>query len=289
MQRAGVVVVTAASGHVGREVVRVLSAKGHSVRAAGPSLSALRAAHGDGVEAARLDFCDQSTFQEALAGSSGLFLVRPPAIAEVKSTLLPFIDAAVNSGVQHVVFLSVIGAGENPLVPHYQVEQHLRSKVEGYTFLRPGFFSQNLGSAYRDDIASDGKLFVPVAHGRIAFVDIRDVAEVAAVVFADPAAHRGKAYTLTGPEAVSFEEVAELLSEVLGRRIKYEPASVVSFVRHLHDRGLPLSQVAVQTVLHVGLRYGQAEHVDPTLEQLLGRRGHTVERYVRDHHNLWRP
>lgn len=290
-------VVTAASGNVGREVVRSVVARQMTVRAVGPSLEALHRDHdpivpgdddGPRVEFAKLDFNRLATFAPALQGTTALFLVRPPSIADMKTTLFPFIDAAIGEGVDHIVFLSVIGADGNRMVPHHAVEQYLAEKSVGYTFLRPGFFAQNLGRAYRDDIALEGKLFVPAAHGRVAFVDVRDIAEVAALILEQPELHRGKAYTLTGPEAITFEEVATLLSDVLGRKVRYEPATVMSYVRHLHARGLPLSQVAVQTAVHVGLRYGQAEEVDPTLETLLGRRGHTVERYVRDHHHLWR-
>jgi uncharacterized protein YbjT (DUF2867 family) len=151
------------------------------------------------------------------------------------------------------------------------------------------FFAQNLGDVYRLDIAEDDRLFVPASHGRVAFVDIRDVAEVAALVLTEPEFHLGKAYTLTGPAAVSFQEIAELLTQVLGRAIRYESATVVGYVRHLHERGLPLGLIAGQTLLHVGLRFGQAERVDETMEQLLGRRGRTVERYVRENEQLWHP
>lgn len=283
------VVVTAASGNVGREAVHALQNRGISVRAAGCSVDELRAVLGDDVPAVRFDFRDASTFDRTLGRASSVFLVRPPAISDVKSAMIPFVDAALRSGVRHIVFMSAAGLGDSRLLPHYVVEQYLRAKFEGYTFLRPGFFTQHLGGVFRDDIVREGRLFVPAARGRVAFVDVRDVAEVAANVLANPEEHHKSVYTLTGPEAITFAEVAELLSEVLGRDVRYEPASIVSYVRRLHERGVPLPKVAIETVLHVGLRYGQAERVDPTLERLLGRRGHTVERYVRDHDHLWLP
>lgn len=283
------VVVTAASGSVGREAVFALLKRKIPVRAADRSIEELRSIFGEEVPLVRLDFGDATSFDSAFEGASSIFLVRPPPITDVKSAMIPFVDAALRKKIRHIVFLSAAGLGDSRLLPHYVVEQYLRAKFDGYTFLRPGFFTQHLGGVYRDDIVRDGKLFVPAAHGRVAFVDMRDVAEIAANIFADPEVHYKRVYTLTGPEAVTFAEVAELLSEVLGRDVHYEPASVVSYVRHLHDQGVPLAKVAVQTVLHVGLRFGQAERVDPTLERLLGRRGHTVERYVRDFDHLWAP
>ena len=279
--------VTGAVGNVGREVVRSLRAHGREVRAADLSVGSIRAMHGDDIEAAVLDYEAHETFARAVEGCDSLFLVRPPAIACMESTLLPFIDAASAGGVKHVVFLSCAGAGTNKLVPHHAVEKYLAARGVGYTLLRPGFFSQNLGVAYRKDIAEEGRLFLPAGRGRVAFVDIRDVAEVAAIIFDDPLAHQSAAYDCTGPEALSFEETARLMTDVVRRPIRYEPASIAGYVRHLHVHGLPLAQIAVQTVLHVGLRFGQSEKIDPTLERLLGRRPRTLAAYVRESAELW--
>jgi uncharacterized protein YbjT (DUF2867 family) len=281
------VLVTGAVGNVGREVVRSLRAHGHTVRAADLSVGAIRAMHGAEVEAAVLDYGAHETFTEAVSGCDALFLVRPPAIACMESTLLPFIDAVLAAGVKHIVFLSCAGAATNKLVPHHAVEKHLAARGPGHTLLRPGFFSQNLGDAYRRDIAEEGRIFLPAGRGRVAFVDIRDVAEVASIIFEDPAAHQSAAYDCTGPEALTFEETARLMTDVVRRPIRYEPASIAGYVRHLHIRGLPLAQIAVQTVLHVGLRFGQSEKIDPTLERLLGRRPRTLATYVRESVKLW--
>lgn len=281
-----VILVTGATGNVGREVVRVLLAANLRARAADRDPSRARALLGEGVASVRLDYRDPATFAAAVDGARGLFLLRPPAIADVEHTLLPFIDEARRRGVQHIVFLSVAGAGKNPLVPHHAVERHL-APTSGWTVLRPGFFAQNLGDAYRRDIVEDARIYVPAGRGRAAFVDVRDLAELAATIFASPQAHEGRAYTLTGPEAIDFAGAASCLSEALGRPIRYEPASILGYVRHLRRRGMPWAQVGVQAVLHAGLRFGQAERVDPTLERLLGRRPRTVRAYVQDHRAIW--
>jgi uncharacterized protein YbjT (DUF2867 family) len=199
------------------------------------------------------------------------------------------VDAARAAGVGPVVFLSVAGAGTNKLVPHHDVEAHLIQRGGAYTLLRPGFFAQNLQDAYRRDLVEDDRLYVPAGRGRVTFVDGRDLAEVAATCLLDPDRHAGQAYTLTGPEPVTFEEAAALLTRALGRPIRYVPASIPGYLLHLRRRrGLPWAQAGVQTILHVGLRFGQAERVDPTLEGLLGRRPGTLARYIEDHAALWR-
>jgi uncharacterized protein YbjT (DUF2867 family) len=283
------VLVTGAVGHVGREVVRAMASRGQVPYAADVSASAVEAMHGDRARPVRLDYEDACTFDKALEGIETVFLVRPPSIVSMESTLLPFVDAAIARGAKHIVFLSAAGAATNKLVPHHAVERYLSDCDVNYTFLRPGFFSQNLGVAYRDDIARDSRLFLPAGRGRVAFVDIRDVAELAAMILADPGPHRSAAYTCTGPEAFSFEETARLMTDVIRRPIRYECASIAGYVRHLHVRGLPLAQIAVQTVLHVGLRFGQSEQIDPTLERLLGRRPRTLATYVRESADVWTP
>lgn len=193
----------------------------------------------------------------------------------------------MEGGGRQVVFLSVAGAADNPLVPHYAVEQHLRQGPAGWTIVRPGFFAQNLGDAYRDDIVQHDRIFVPAGAGRAAFIDVRDVAAVAVDALVNPAAHQGRVYTLTGPEALSFADAASLLSHELNRTIRYQPASVPAYFFHLRRRGMPFGQVIIQTILHVGLRFGQAETVDETLASLLKQPPRTLHNYVRDHRALW--
>ncbi|WP_216627310.1 SDR family oxidoreductase, partial [Corallococcus exercitus] len=284
------VLVTGPTGNVGRAVVRALLAEGVAVRAAVKSpehtVSLLKEMDGD-VMPVPLDFRRPETFLPALEGVRGVFLMRPPAIASMQDTLNAFVDAAATQGVKQVVFLSVDGADKRSWIPHHAVEEHLKRSSLGWTLLRPTFFAQNLGDAYREDLRQDHRLFVPAAHGRVAFVDVRDVGDLVARAMVDTSL-LNRAFTLTGPEAVTFEQVAAILSEVLGRPIRYEPASVAGYVRHLHGRRMPWGQVAVQTLLHVGLRFGQAEQVDPTLANLLGRPTRTVRQYIEDHAPLWR-
>ncbi len=276
--------VTGAGGNVGREVVRECLARGVPVRAADRAPSE----PGAGVERVRFDFLDRSTWAPALAGCDQLFLLRPPPIGDMKRTLCPFVDAAYAAGVRHVTFVSVAGVECMTWVPHHAVERHLAASGQRWTCLRPGFFAQNFEDAYRRDIVEDGRLFVPAGNGRVAFVDVRDVAAVACRVFEDPQAHSGRALTLTGPDASTFFEAAAILTRILGRAIRYDPASLPAYVWHLgRRRQMAWMQIAVQTVLHVGLRRGDAEKVESTVEQILGRPARSLEAYVRASAAAW--
>jgi uncharacterized protein YbjT (DUF2867 family) len=298
------VLVTGARGHVGREVVRACLERGLGVRAAvrevdgagRPSVrdeirGVARPIHDGGSdgggETARFDFHDRGTWRAALEGCELLFLLRPPAIARVSTTMIPFVELAYERGVEHVVFLSVSGAERASWIPHRRIELFLERTLASWTVLRPGFFAQNLGDAYRRDLADDDRLYVPAGRGRVAFLDVRDAGDVAACVLADPKAHRRAFLTLTGPEALTFDDVARVLSSALDRTIRYEPATVLGYTRHLLRRGLPPAQIAVQTILHLGLRRGDAERVDDTVRAVLGREATPLADYVARSVHLW--
>lgn len=281
------VLVTGAMGNVGLEVVHALLKRGLRVVAAGSRQHHIKATFGDSVTSVRLDFCDRTTWSHALHGAEHMFLMRPPAIADVENNINPFVDFARAHGVDHIVFLSVAGAGKNKVVPHRKVEDHLRARGDHHTNLRPGFFAQNLQAAYRDDIIQDNRIYVPAGHAPVNWIDVRDVADVAALVLAEPHKHRGQNYTLAGPGPVPWSEVADALTAALGRPVRYEPASVLGYVRHLSAQGLPRGATLVQTILHFLLRFGQGATVDPTLERLLGRPGRSVRDYIGDHARIW--
>ncbi len=282
----GPVLVVGASGNLGGAVVRALLAGGRQVRAVGTDVEALENAF-PAAEAVRLDLHDPTSFGPALDGAAGLFLMRPPAISTVGPTLNALLDVGEQSGVAHVVFSSVTGADTNRVVPHHRVERHLHASGLSWTILRPGFFAQNLADAYAADIVRSDRIYLPAGRGRAAFVDVRDIGAAAAAVLADPSAHAGKGYALTGPRALDFDEVAAIMTHELGRSIRYRRAGIVGYARHLRGQGLPVPQVLVQTILHTGLRFGQGESLDPALARLLGRAPTSLEQYVHDHRSSW--
>ncbi len=277
--------VTGASGNIGTAVVECLRTRQIPVRIGARSPNSIPSQ--PNTEVVPFNFLDNATFRSAVQGCDAMFLLRPPAIADTRKTLNPLIDMARSQGIQHIVFISVAGAGDNLIVPHHAVEQHLYQAPKGWTILRPGFFAQNLGDAYRDDIVESDRIFLPAGAGRVAFIDTRDVAEVAANVLIDPADHQAQTYTLTGSEALSFDQVASILSDEINRAIAYQPASIPSYCLHLLRRKMPLEQIIVQTILHVGLRFGQAETIDDTLPKLLGHSSRSLRHYIQDYRHLW--
>jgi len=279
------VLVTGATGTVGRHVVRGLLERGRPVRAA--VRDPARADLPPGVETVRLVFGDAGTYEAAFDGVGGLFLMRPPQIADVREKILPALAAARRAGVERVAFLSLQGAGRNRFVPHRRIEDDLREHGPAWTMLRAGFFLQNLIDPHGPDIAERDEIFLPAGAGRTAFVDARDVAEAAAIVLAEPE-HEHRAYELTGREALTYRQVAAALSEVLGREIRYVDAAPWSFWTRMRARGHPRAQVAVMLALYTSCRLGLAAHVSPDLERVLGRPPRDVHAFARYAADAWR-
>ena len=153
---------------------------------------------------------------------------------------------------------------------------------------RPGFFAQNLGGPYRQDVREDSRIYLPAGHARVAFLDVRDLGKIAVMIVAAPDGHLGRAWTLTGLQSPSFDGVAQVLSKELGRPIHYEVASVVGYLRPLRrQRCLGWGKALPYSWLHVGLRWGEGDRPTQDLADFLGRPPRTVRDYVRDHRALW--
>ena len=282
------ILVTGAGGTVGREVARRLAGR-VPVRLAvrDPSRPIAGA---EGAEAVRFDFLDPSCFESALHGVRRVFLLRPPQLARPRHDFGPFVAAMRGAGVEGVAFLSVRGAESNPLLPHRGVERLLEGSGLAWTHLRPNDFMQNFATVpvHQADIRDRGEIWAPAGSGRTSFVDVRDVAEAAVRVLTEPG-HERRAYTLTGGEAFDLWEVAEVFSEVLGRRIVYQNPGVLAFLRHVRAAGQPLAFGLVMTGVYTVARLGLAAGVSPELERLIGRTPTVLRRFVEDHAAIWRP
>jgi uncharacterized protein YbjT (DUF2867 family) len=278
------IVVTGATGTVGHAVAQELAQRGVAARAAVRRPKQFSAG---GLPAVAFDFTEPATYEAAFQGAEKLFLVRPPAITAVWRSIFPALQAAQNAGVQHVVLLSLLGAEQNPLVPHRWIEWYLQSLDMDWTFLRPSFFMQNLSTNHRDEIRDFGEIFVPAGDGRTSFIDARDVAAVAVRTLTEPG-HAHAAYALTGAEALTYSEVARTLSDVLDRPIHYRDPSVLDFVRrHLGKR--PTGFVLVMAGIYLTARFGLAARTTSTVQRLLGRPPTSFRQFAEDYQEAWDP
>jgi uncharacterized protein YbjT (DUF2867 family) len=287
------VLVTGATGNVGHAVVRDLLASGMQVRAAVGSereLGLLRDRFPDGgsrLEGVVLDFTDPGTWS-AYAGVERVFLMRPPHLGRPRTQMLPSLEAMRAAGVGHVVFLSLQGAGRNPVVPHATIEQWLRDSGLGWTFVRASFFMQNLTTTHAADIRERDELVVPAGRGGTAFVDAADVGSVAAAVLLDPQPHTGRVWTPTGPQALTYAQVTETLSHVLQRPVDYRAPGALRYARHARRRlAMPWGMVVVTTAIYTAARLGQAAGLTDDVRTVLGRDPVGFAEFAREHRAVW--
>ena len=268
-------VVTGPTGNVGAELVRLLADRGPtSLRVAAHRPERLRARYGSSIPSVAFSYDDRASWGPVLADVASLFLVFPvPRPSTVRRWMLPFIDAAVAAGCRHIVYLSVPAAERAP-IPHRTVERHLGDSPVTVTVLRASFFMQNLCrgiTTHGVDIAERGEVFIPAGNGRTTFVDARDVARVALQVLDGPVPTSDVTHTLTGPEALDFDQVAAQLSDALERPVRYTDPAPWRFWRRMRRRGVPRDVAAFMLGVYTLTRLRRNDPQTDQLARLLGR------------------
>lgn len=280
--------VTGATGNVGSLVVRELQGRGISVRAFVRDPDKAAAMLDDGVELVFGDFSNPESVRRALEGVEGVFLAcaNDPRQVEYETGV---IDAARQAGVMRIVKLSALGAEIGSPIAfwdwHGRIEEHLRASGVRFVVLRPTFNMTNIiGSA--EAVRHTGSLFAPADGARVAMIDPRDIAAVAAIALAEDT-HDGKTYTLTGPEAITFERVTEELSAVAGRRVEFVAVPDEAARQGMIEQGMP-EFVAGQIVAVFGfLRRGAQDRTTDTVRALTGREPRGFAEFTRDHAGLF--
>lgn len=275
------VLVTGARGKTGREVAAQLRRAGINVRAGSSHAPAPpAAAAGDAV---RFDWHDRLTWRDAVDGVDAIYLMRPdvPAAPELVEGL---IEASPDS---HVVLLSEQGA--EALGPDHwarRVEDAVVRHAAFWTLLRPSWFHQVLTDHrfYRDAIRNDGTLSLPSGGAPIAWVDARDIAAVAVAALREPSDHRGRAYTITGPEAVSVTAVAEELSAQLGYKVDADDSDPESELD-----GYDKWTADILRDLYERVRNGGFGRLAPTVRAITGRRPTSLRAFIDEHLDVWAP
>ena len=232
------ILVLGATGKTGSRVARKLVGLGLPVRRAARTGADIR-----------FDWGDPSTFEAALRGVSGAYLVSPVMRVDFADVVSRFLDEAERARVRHITFLSAYGMEyASPEVALRAVELDLASRTSfSHSILRPAWFMQNFSETFLKPV--DGEIVVPCGRGAEAFVSADDIASVAAATLCDPARHAGRAYAPTGPEALTFEKAAELISLAVGRRISYRDVDRDAWIDAMIQAGVPVEYGSVLRTL----------------------------------------
>lgn len=276
------ILVTGATGAVGSHVVRELQQRGVGVRALVRDPE--RAMFGPEVELAVGDFADPGSLRAAMDGVDSVFLSCPNAPTQEEWETVA-IDVAAEAGVRRIVKLSAFGAERGSPVAfwdaHARIETHLRSGTVPFVLLKPHFFMTNvLGAA--GGVRQAGAIFLPVAGAKVAMVDPRDVAATAAVTLTSDG-HDGRSYAPSGPEAVTFDDVADALSAVLGRWVSFVAVPDDAAYAQLVGAGVSEEFATPLVATFAALRGGAGAQVTDAVRVLTGWEPRSIGEFLSDH------
>ncbi|EKO3945012.1 SDR family oxidoreductase [Vibrio fluvialis] len=268
------VLVLGASGHVGQPLVAELLAKGEQVKAASRSGQAFGAAEG-----VVFDIADPTTFDAAFDGVDRAYVMLPGGYVESKALLEPVIQAAAERNVK-VVFQSVLGVDADDSIPYRQVEIALENSGVPYVILRPNWFADNFHTYWKAGI-DQGVIGVPAGEGKSSFIDVRDIASSAAAALTTNR-FDNQAFNLTGPEALSYAQAAQKISEAIGKPVAYQAMEEGAFCDLLKSVGVPADYAEFLTSIFYPVREGWTAGVSDAVVTLTGKAPRSLDEYIAD-------
>jgi len=283
------ILVTGATGNTGMEVVKQLRARGAKVRALVRNPDKAPTIAGGGVETAEGDLDKPETLAPALKGIEKVFLLSAADERQVEMQG-NLVHAAKAVGVKHIVKMSSLGAALNSPVSlgrwHAQTEAQIEKSGIPFTHLRPHFFMQNM-LMFAGSIAGERAFHAPMKEGKISLVDTRDIAAVAAAVLTTPG-HEGKAYEVTGPEALSFSDLASKIGAATNRNVKYVNVSSDAAREAMRAMGMHQWMADALVSMYVIFAAGQASGVSEIVPRVTGRPGRTFDEFAKEHAHIFK-
>ncbi len=280
--------VIGATGTVGFYTVRKLKELDQKILVATRNISSGRERlkrFGD-MDYVNFDLKDDKTYEEALENVESVILIKPNNISEIKY-IKKFIDKAVETSVRHIVFLSTIDSEKNKLNFASKVEEYLKTKEVIYTIVRSNIFMENLVYPHAKEIRALGKILIPAGNSKISLISAEDVGEVCAISALNPFIHTNKTYILTGGEAISYNEIAKVLSESLDKKIVYTNPSFSLYKNQLKNNGYSKNYINFFILMYTVARVGALKNISGDVEKLLYRKPVTFQEFTHKYRINW--
>jgi len=283
------ILVTGATGTIGSQVVAALKGREDvKVRVAVRSAAQADALRGGGVTPVDFEFNKPELIKTALTGVDKVFLV-VPFVAEQVEYGTKFIDQAQQAGVRHIVKLSALGSDFVPGIDlgrwHRIVERYLAGSGLAYTFLRPNNFMENFIHIHPP--GKDGNIYLPLGQAGCSFIAGADIAAVGAAALTTPG-HEGKAHELTGPEALTLAQAAQIISGVAGRPVNYVDVPEEAARKSMLGAGMPGWMTEALLELNALGKAGHAARVTDSVQKVLGRAPTRFTQFAQQHAASWK-
>lgn len=284
------VLVTGATGNIGKEVVHFLSkySKLHikaGVRDVGQSQRLFETEYN--IAYSHFDFENKTTFKRVFVGVDILFLLRPPHITDIQQVFAPLLKEAKNAGVAKVVFLSVQGAEKSKVIPHNKIEGLIRALGFDYIFVRPSYFMQNLTTTLLAEIKNNNQITLPSGRGEFNWIDTEDIGKFIAKIISEFDQYKNQAFEVTGIENLNFYQISELLTESLGRRITFKSMNPLSFYLRKKREGMSHDFAIVMTILHFLPRVQSSPNKSANFEEIVGEQPQNLRAFIEKNKSLF--
>jgi uncharacterized protein YbjT (DUF2867 family) len=273
--------VIGATGTTGKELAKRLAKNGHKTRATVRPTSDKRELQTLGVDLVQADLSDVGSLVKAMGGIQKVYFATPlvPNMVELSSSI---IRAAKSAGVKHLVKLSGGGAEielDTLAKWHRAVEKEIEQSGIAYTFLRSNSFMQNFSNFSSHTIREHGAFYAPQGDGKTAYIDVRDIAQVAYRVLTEEG-HQNKAYYLSGPEALSGADIANILSSATGKVVKYVDVPPEAARTSMLGAGMPAEIVEVLLEHYRVMKLGHTARVSDSVEEIIGQKATYFEAFA---------
>lgn len=280
MSQAGKILVLGATGNTGSALVQLLEASGSPVRTASRGESAGSPDH------VRFAWDDPRTHGPAVAGVERLYLVAPVGVADPLPLVEPFLAEALAAGLQRVVLLSssAVNSGDPGLG---QIDALVRATVPEWAILRPSWFMQNFVGNHplAQGIRSRREIVTATGDGRLPFVDARDIAATAAALLQADSIVSSE-HLVTGPQALSYADAADLIGEVMGRPVRHVAITEEALTRRLITAGYEAAFASALARLDADIRTGRQAQIADTVHRLTGRPPRSLHDFIAEYRDL---
>jgi ergot alkaloid biosynthesis protein len=275
------ILVTGGTGKTGGRVARRLVEMGSAVRAASRSGDAV-----DGASSVRFDWGDAASYEQALAGVDRVYLVAPVGSPDPYPVMAAFIDLALKSGVRRFVLLSASSLPEGgPAMG--AVHSLLHKAAPEWVVLRPTWFMQNFSEQqHRATIRDEGCIYSATGQGRVPFVDVDDIAEVGVRALVAPEAHNTD-HVITGPEALTYGQAADIIAEVIGRPVRHVNVSEDALAERFVGQGMDPAYARILAGMDTAIAGGSEDRTTDTVLRVTGRPPRSFEAFARSAAAAW--
>ena len=285
------ILITGATGKIGSELIQDLTARRCEFKVMARTKEAVKAFEAKGIKAVHGDFSQPATFAGALTGIQQVFLLTLP-MPEAPALEAKFLEACRTREIRHIVRISAVGASPAAtsclLRNHGRCEALLEATGIPWTHLRPTIFMQNLAVHFGPSVAKESTIYAPAGDARMPWVDVRDIAAVAGTILAGKN-HEHLVYEITGPQALTYDQVAEHLSSLLGRRISFVDVPDGAAFQAMVGMGLtPWMAEGMLNLYHSFKVNGHTAQVVDTVERLTGHPARTLATYLREHESAFK-